>query len=415
MSPLPNFYPHAVTGKQDDSFVGLKMKGEQIHLYYPETYRLDMGSPAFRQNVMDLLRTISIAKSGAKSAERGGSPADIAGDPTLTSCLWVIRDYLANGFYVKREKVYAPNRHGRVNWKRTMQATPMVVNGNFLYPRLIAKRKESTEHILVKIHRYCVKKSIDLIGWLFGLSSARIEAEAVTKSLKRRYVAALQEERRRTYDDEKRLRLYHLQNIMLGLDTGEGGEELVYGVDSYHYVFERMIDALFGNVKDLRRFAPRAGWQLLKNAYREIPGTALRPDTVLLRGHDVFILDAKFYRFGYTGAESDLPGTTSVQKQITYGDYIKKNAPVPVENVYNAFLLPYDRTRRIFASDDVLQYIGFAKSSWRGNEEKHELVHAFLIDLTYVVKNWNRRHHAKEVDALIRELISQGEVAAGLL
>lgn len=414
MRPLPNLYPHAVTGKQDDSFVGLKIRGEQIHLYYPETYRPEVGAPAFRQNVIDLLRTVSIAKSAAKGAERVGQAADAAGDPAFASCLWVIRDHLANGFYEKREKVYWADRRGRVDWKRTMQATPMVLGDHFIYPHLITEGRASCEHILAALHRYCVKKSIDLIGWLFGLSSARIAAEPMTPGLKRRYMAALQQERAATFDDEKRLRLYHLQNILQGLDTGKDDGELVWGVDSYHYVFERMVDSLFGNVKDLRRFAPRAVWRLLKNGYRETPGTALRPDTVLLRGQDAFVLDAKFYRFGYTGEESDLPGTTSVQKQITYGDFIKKNAPVPVENIYNAFILPYDRTRGPFASAAALQYIGFAGATWRGDREKHERVHAFLIDLTYLIKNWNRRCHTKEVDDLIRELAAHGEEAAHL-
>ena len=38
---IKNFYPHAVTGKVDDSFVGIKIRGNDIHFYYPETYRFD--------------------------------------------------------------------------------------------------------------------------------------------------------------------------------------------------------------------------------------------------------------------------------------------------------------------------------------------------------------------------------------
>ena len=77
----------------------------------------------------------------------------------------------------------------------------------------------------------------------------------------------------------------------------------------------------------------------------------------------------------FTGDESDLPKTTSIQKQITYGEYISKYVTkVDVKEVYNAFLLPYDKERDKFRSEDNLQYIGFAKSKWKDNKLGYELV-----------------------------------------
>ena len=181
----------------------------------------------------------------------------------------------------------------------------------------------------------------------------------------------------------------------MGLDSNENNDEFVYGVDSYYYIFERMIDSIFGNIKDMRDFNPTAKWQLVKNNYKETKSSDLRPDTIII-GEDgrVFILDSKFYRFGFTGNENDLPETTSIQKQITYGDYIRKNVTrIKVEEIYNAFLLPYDKERELFHSSDNIQYIGFAKSTWKDNRANHELVHTFLIDLQYVVKSWSRLNH----------------------
>ena len=177
-----------------------------------------------------------------------------------------------------------------------------------------------------------------------------------------------------------------------------------------------MIDAIFGNIKDLKGFNPTAKWQLVRSNYRETPSSPLRPDTILVNGNDVFILDSKFYRFGFTGMESDLPETTSIQKQITYGDYIKKNVTrLPIDNVYNAFIIPYDKTRDVFKSDDNIQYIGLAKSTWKDNDKKHELVHTFLIDLHHVVKTWNRYNHAVDVAKLIEEIIKHQQEAEGML
>jgi len=128
-----------------------------------------------------------------------------------------------------------------------------------------------------------------------------------------------------------------------------------------------------------------------------------------------FILDSKFYRFGYTGNEADLPETTSIQKQITYGDYIFKNSKVRISHIYNAFLLPYDKNRNEFKSDNNLQYIGFAKSTWKDNSMSHEVIHSFLIDLKHVVKTWNQYSYSEDVETLVEEILSSHKKVPNLL
>ena len=110
-----------------------------------------------------------------------------------------------------------------------------------------------------------------------------------------------------------------------------------------------------------------------------------------------------------------MPETTSIQKQITYGDYIKKNVTkIPIENIYNAFLMPYDKERDVFKSDDNIQYVGFAKSTWKDNTTDHEFIHAFLIDLKHVVKTWSRFNHSADVQFLIDEILLHNEEAKAI-
>lgn len=404
-SKIKNFFPHKVTGKNDDSFVGFKIMGNEIHFYYPESYSFEPDSITARNDIVDLLRTISIAKTKSAALSPANNLNSETGEFALLSYLWVINDYLINGFYINREKIYKINQSGKIDWKRTMQSQPIVSEGNIIYPSVTVEVKNTVDNILVDIHRHCVKRSIDFIGWLFNLSSDFIEEKPFNETTKKLYISTLRKELARTFDDEKRLRLKHLLNVMLGLDSRNNGE-FVYGVDSYHYIFERMIDSIFGNIKDLRDFNPKAKWQLAKNNFKETDSSNLRLDTVLIKDKDVFIIDSKFYRFGYTGNEGDLPETTSIQKQITYGEFIQKNiSKFEVQNVYSAFLLPYDKTRPVFNSEDDIQYIGFAKSMWKDNTKNHELVHAFLIDLKHVVKTWNRYNHENDVNFLIEEIV----------
>lgn len=402
---IKNFYSHRMTGKTDDSFIGLKIIGNNIHFHYPESYRFDESSSTVRHDIIDLLRTISIAKTSSEKISQVNNKRNQGGDFALMSYLWVIKDYLANGFYVNREKIYKVNESGRVDWKRTMQSQPIVSRGSIIYPNITVSVKNNVDNILVEIHKYCVKKSLDFIGWLFNLNSKAIETKPFNPTVKKLYIATLQKELDRTFDDDKRIRLRHLYNVIEGLDARENDKEFVYGVDTYYYIFERMIDSIFGNIKDLKGFNPKAEWKLVRSE-KPIESSPLRPDTIIVKGSTVYILDSKFYRFGYTGdAVHDLPEITSIQKQITYGDFIKKNVTkIKVEQIYNAFLIPFDKEREVFRSDDNIQYVGYAKSSWKDNDKSHELIHTFLIDLKHVVRTWNRFNHDEDVNYLIQEI-----------
>ena len=84
-------------------------------------------------------------------------------------------------------------------------------------------------------------------------------------------------------------------------------------------------------------------------------------------GNRLFILDAKYYKYGTTGRVGDLPESTSINKQITYGEYIAEQEKFKKKHgtdyiVYNAFLMPYDKGM----NDDIIK-IGEAVSDWKDN------------------------------------------------
>ena len=62
---IENLVPHIATGEEDNSFVGLKTEGNQIHFYFPESYYFDPDNFE-RDDFLDLLKTINIAKSFSK-------------------------------------------------------------------------------------------------------------------------------------------------------------------------------------------------------------------------------------------------------------------------------------------------------------------------------------------------------------
>ena len=65
----------------------------------------------------------------------------------------------------------------------------------------------------------------------------------------------------------------------------------------------------------------------------------------MLHNNNIYILDAKYYKYGATKNPFDLPESASINKQITYGEYIDAQADLknPDSVIYNAFLMPFDK------------------------------------------------------------------------
>ena len=402
---ISNLVPHIATGATDNSFVGMKILGNHIHFYFPESYHFDPDNFE-REDFLDLLKTISIAKSSSADVATTYDCRERSGELAFLSYIWVLEDYLKNGFYTNNERMLRINQKGRVNWKKTIQQTPLVSGHNVIYSGLITEVKSPQENILVEAHHFCVKKSVSLIGWIYGISPATIEAAPNAERMTLRYLAAIRAEQDRTFDDEKHSRLSHMENVLLGLDESSEEKSIVYGVDSYHYIFERMIDHIFGTEK-VEEYYPTFTWHLKYSKQdKGMAGPTIRPDTIMKFGSDenVYIIDSKFYRYGTMDLSQTkgLPEAASIVKQITYGSYVQ--SVYPDKYVYNVFILPYDAKSSnadvIAEQDKKLVYIGEVSSDWE-QDKTYGKVHTFLIDLRYVVKTWNRLMHDEDRKNLV--------------
>ena len=125
-------------------------------------------------------------------------------------------------------------------------------------------------------------------------------------------------------------------------------------------------------------------------------------------GEKYFVLDAKYYKFGVSNSLKDLPGTSSIHKQITYGEFVHKkefdNKSPEEVYVYNAFIMPgnLNCSNRELA----IKVVGKAKSDWKKDKYRYENVLGIVIDvksLIYCYKNDN----AKMVSALAESIIAE--------
>lgn len=398
VSSINNLITHKVTNKNNDSFVGIKFIKNEVHLYYPESYHLDT-----KEDIISLLNTFNISNlSKNKTSINNMNIEDNV--YALSSYLWLIEDYFKNGIIVNRETVYKINQKGKVNWKRTLQQNPIVSNGNVIYTNIVVEAKSNTDNILIEIYKYCLKRSVDVIGFIFNINSNFLETKPFNEMVKGMYISTLYEELSKTFDDLRKEKLNHLLNIIKGLDNDNDSKETVYGVGNYHNIYEYMINNIFSNINDIKDFYPKATWQLI--GLNEFESSKLRPDTILIKDNNAYILDAKYYRYGTTSDISHLPDTSSISKQIIYAEYVEQLKSLNIKNIYNAFLLPYNKNDNQFGFNDVLSYIGKSKSEWKDNEKSYHFIHAFLIDLNYIIKSYKKYNNDMDIDRLISSIKS---------
>ena len=405
---IDNLVPHIATGEANNSFVGMKIIGNQIHFYFPESYHFDAENFE-RDDFLDILKTISIAKSTSMDMEGTYDSHRNDNDLAILSYIWIMQDYLKNGFFANFEKTLKTNQKGRINWKKTLQQQPIVSGKNIIFQNLITEVKSPQDSILTEAYKYCVKKSVSLIGWIYGVTTESIEIIADSNLEIPRYLDAVKYEKDVTFDDEKRSRLLHMENVLIGLDEVADDNNIVYGVDSYHYVFERMIDSIFGTER-VDDYYPSFIWHLkYSDKTGGQAGPTIRPDTIMKYGSedDIYIIDSKFYRYSSLDLTQTkgLPEASSIVKQITYGSYVQSQHPD--KNIYNIFILPYDSlSSKADIIDDEnkrLVYIGNVSSGWE-NEKSYGTIYTFLIDLRYVVRTWNRLSHDIDKKNLVDQL-----------
>ena len=397
---ITNLEKIAATGELNNQFVGVKIANNKIEFHYPETYQLSNNDDELRRDILSVLRTISLAKTLTSNLSSYNSKFNNNDVFPIGAYLWIINDYLTYGKYEKREKTYQHGARGKIDWRRTLRTSPAISNGNVIYTDIISEKKSQVDNLLTEIYYFCAKRSCNALGWLYGIAFEENGVDYEKKFNKKLYLATINTELSHTFDDIKKTRLQHMKNVITGLDDDVlQTREIVYGVDSYDYVYERMVDSMFSNIDNIKEFYPTAEWDLVVED-KPKESSKLRPDTVLEQKleagkKNLYILDAKYYRYGTTFLTKHIPETTSIQKQITYGEYVKMMKPGVYEEIYSAFVMPYSKKTNIhndrFNKD--IEFIGVARAKWiDASGETNRNIAGILLDTNFLINNWVRKN-----------------------
>lgn len=387
--------PEIETVKHSYDFMGIKTTKDSIKIFVPRMFRREEGR--VNKDLLLFLKSISIAK---KILEDNSKISQLENGEIwpIESYIWIIKDYIENGFYYNREKRYFHNQKGKINWKKTLNTPPIYSNGNIIYDHLITSQMTASNNIIAYIYKLCLKISLNRIGWAFCINTT-IHIQLL-KSIKE-MTNMIKGELDSTYDDIKRMRFQHMLKILNELnDVNDVNKtEFNYGITNYYYVFEIMVDILLQGIceEEKKKYYPSGYWQL--NDQDAVRSSNLRPDTIYKKENATYIIDAKMYQYGYTKRIEDLPMTSSMQKQITYGEFVKENIQKG-GNIKNIFILPYNKELLCFKNDDSidkycdgnLAYIGRAFVDWKNDIDSilDKYIYTFLIDFNFLLRNYNR-------------------------
>lgn len=397
--------------KQEDAneFMGIRILDGIPKVYVPLTFRVSEDEKQRNKDIILFLKSLSLAFNDKEYIKQSGNAQDDLWP--IESYLWIIKDYLENGIYQNREKEYKNNSQGKIDWKRTIRNMPIYSNGNLVYTDFVSRLISSTDDVLSYTYKYCLSISAKRIGWLFNcFFNITIEKKLSLNEMITNVRKALSS----TYDDIKRARFKHMLAILTNVDDkAVDSKEHTYGVKNYYYVFERMVDIYFNGIcaSEMKRYYPHGQWNIYPNLDISFASSELRPDTIKHIEKEykyTYVIDAKMYKYGglkhLNYPTEGLPETTSIQKQITYGDYIQRFIDVD-RIVRNIFVLPFDKSLERFTEckgnveyiNDNIAFIGFARGDWRLTEAnlkrkcEYEYIFSFVIDLNFLLKKYSNR------------------------
>ena len=411
----PFYECHVNTNEGTDTFVGIRSDGGQIKVCFPVGYNLGKTDAEQKNDIQLLIRVLS-RFAGIKEKLL---PQLLISNPETVSFpiqayMIILNEYYNRGYYTEKERFFTVNGNGPKNWARTIKtqrAYPQ--DDSFIYLTTVAKKSRAdTANYITKINEFCVDEAYKKVGFLFSADKVRKPSVPFDE---KRFVIALKEKLRNENNTRSKILFSSMIHMIQYIGENGGNARFFFGTNNFEYVWERLIDFNFG--EDNKNFYfPRTSWYLGTGGIHT--KSALEPDTIMKEDGKVFILDAKYYRYGNSKNPADLPHSASVNKQISYGEYVAthpkfKDKDGRAPEVYNVFLMPFNKNGQAFPSEEDMLHIGEARGDWKDSGAFYERVQGVLLDMKWMMQR-TVKHNEKDIGQLARlveSVIRQTEVS----
>lgn len=311
----------------------------------------------------------------------------ISGFP-LKSYMVVIEDYLRNGYYHDRAVYYVSRTSGKVNWGRTIKKeNPIIQNNDTVYLKMQTRVHQTNDDLLItQISKYCVYESLVKMGWYYGILTP---PKPNTPFYEELFITTLQERLHKTNKDSDKLLFQSMLQVLQNVDQkSDHSQEFQFGTNRFEQVWELLIDKVYGTKtgENKKHYFPKATWYLHDQG--QLLSNNLYPDTIMETTIGfLYVIDAKYYRYGETKEPAHLPEISSIAKQVVYAQYIAQKAnklSISPNKIRNAFILPCDRLK--FKNNSTHNYIGYADSALSvADDQEYTKIHTLLIDTKHLM------------------------------
>ena len=406
---------HVNSNEDGDRFVGIKADSDNAMVYFPIGYQLPETDAEIRTDIKHLIQVLSeftTKEDRLLAINKFASPQTV--DFPINAYKAVIEYYFSIGgnYYVEVDPTYKTRTSGKQDWPRTVRnQVPLVQQkggvSSFIYTEFTVRSiMPNDAKQITQINRFCVYEAFKKLGWLYVPYMP--EQPGPHPDVKTS-IFILNVKLGNTNDDKKRTLFQAMKDMLQYMDEKTSEKQFYFGTDNFDYIWEKLVDRAFGE-KDKDKYFPRSRWLLDYGKYKE--KRPLMPDTIMIYNGKYYILDAKCYKYGWTGIPDHLPNGSSINKQITYGEYLEKYKGVDTNSLFNAFVMPYNMTKNYFKLTSVVGNIGEAVGDWRTNKKHYERIQGIVVDTRYLMYHY-MGNPMKEKVALadcIEAVLGRGEV-----
>lgn len=390
---------HVNKNGDGDRFVGVRADKNNAMVFFPMGYRLPDSEEDIREDILKLIEIISTfndSKDSLLAMDKFVATQSV--NFPVNAYMNIIRYFLEQSdYYKEREQIRKTADKGKIDFPASLRKNVKFFqeDGSPFFDRYTVKGSSPNEkNLITQIHKYCVYEAFSTLGWLF---TPHLPADPHIALEPERFLFALRKKLRVTHNDKDKLLFQAMIQMLEYLDSENDNKQYYFGTDRFEYVWEKLIDEVFG-IRGKEEFFPRTKWNLKFNTNKD--NHALEPDSIMMCDDKIYVLDAKYYRYGVTGEPRHLPESSSINKQITYGEYIDncqalkdKYGELPI---YNAFLMPFNRSENPFhVSGDYFLNIGEATGEWKNDAKLYERVQGIVIDIRFLMNNYTGSHKSK--------------------
>lgn len=384
---------HVNTNEDGDRFVGVKIDQEKARVYFPLGYNLPYDDRMLRKDIRALFNILSTFEKKEDKILKGNEfAADYQVEFPILAFLDVMDYYMENNghYYTVTEKKYRNDTKGKFDFKKTVKReSAFIKDGSLIFTKFQIEYQSTLENELItRIHKYCVYQSFQRLGWLY--TNQTFERPNIDFN-KRLFIEELRKHYRYTNKDRNKKLFKSMIDMIEFINNRILDKRLYFGTDNFEYIWEKLIDKVFGIINKDDYF-PKATWTERHGTGKATETHALMPDTIMIYNDKIYILDAKYYRYGVTHNPLHLPDSSSINKQITYGEYINHNIDVSEDSLLNAFIMPFNMFDNKFESDQLFLNVAEAKGKWRENTKMYENIQSIVVDVRYLLLNYVGNH-----------------------